>query len=296
MPDVFSPNRVQYGGPSSPRRTWKDADAFVLPIPFEQTTSYGKGTARGPAALLTASLQVELWDEELGTDVHTTNGVFTSAGLTFGRPKVAAALRQIQTAAARVVERDRFLVSLGGEHSITAPLVAAVALKTPGVTVLQIDAHADLRDQYLDEPNSHACAMRRTLEYAPVVQVGIRNISEDEAKAVPSLRTRIFYDWNMRTDPAWVDAVVDALGPNVYVTIDLDGLEPGLMPGVGTPEPGGLSWRELMTLLRRTFERRNVVACDVVELCPLKGIISPDFAAARLVYKLLTYKFATRRA
>ena len=291
MSDLFSPNRVQYGGPSSPRRGWKEADAFVLPIPFEQTTSYGKGTSKGPAALLTASLQVELWDEELGADVHTKNGVFTSIGLKFGRPKVAAALRQIRAAADRVVERDKFLISLGGEHSITAPLVAAVAAKNP-VTVLQIDAHADLRDQYLDEPNSHACAMRRTLDYAPVVQVGIRNISEDEAKAAPSLRTRIFYDWNMRNDPKWIDAVVDALGPDVYITIDLDGLEPGLMPGVGTPEPGGLSWRELTTLLRNTFERRNVVACDVVELCPLKGIISPDFTAARLVYKLLTYKFA----
>lgn len=292
MSDVFSPNRVQYGGPSNPRRGWKEAEAFVLPVPFEQTTSYGKGTAKGPAALLTASLQVELWDEELGADVHTKHGVFTSAGLMFGREKVAAALKKVQTAATRVVEQDKFLVSLGGEHSITAPLVAAVAAKT-SVTVLQIDAHADLRDQYLDEPNSHACAMRRTLEYAPTVQVGIRNISEDEARAVPGLRTRIFYDWNMRDDPAWMDAVVAALGPDVYVTIDLDGLEPGLMPGVGTPEPGGLTWRELTTLLRKVFERRRVVACDVVELCPLKGIISPDFTAARLVYKLLTYKFAS---
>jgi agmatinase len=133
--------------------------------------------------------------------------------------------------------------------------------------------------------------MRRTLEHAPIVQVGIRNLSEEEAKAVPGLRTSIFYDWNMRNDPQWIDKAVGALSDMVYITIDLDGLEPGLMPAVGTPEPGGLSWHELITLLRRTFETRRVIACDVVELCPIPGVAAPNFVAARLVYKLLTYKF-----
>ena len=157
--------------------------------------------------------------------------------------------------------------------------------------MLQIDAHADLRDDYLGERHSHACAMRRTMEHAPLVQVGIRNISEAEVRVLPSLKTTIFYDWNMRQDPAWIDRAVDALSDDVYITIDLDGIEPGLMPAVGTPEPGGLSWRELTTLLRRTFERRRVYACDVVELCPIAGMVSPNFVAARLVYKLLAYKF-----
>jgi agmatinase len=137
--------------------------------------------------------------------------------------------------------------------------------------------------------------MRRTLEHAPVVQVGIRNISVEEVDALPTLQTTIFYDWNMRDDPGWMDRVVAALSDLVYVTIDLDGLEPGLMPAVGTPEPGGLSWRELTALLRRTFERKQVVACDVVELCPIAGMAAPNFAAARLVYKLLTYRFGLRR-
>jgi agmatinase len=156
--------------------------------------------------------------------------------------------------------------------------------------VLQIDAHADLRDAYQAQRHSHACAMRRTLEFAPLVQVGIRNISEEEIAALPALETKIFYDWNMRDDPDWIARAVDALSDTVYVTIDLDGLDPGTMPAVGTPEPGGLSWRELTTLLRRTFERRTVVACDVVELCPIAGLAGPNFIAARLVYKLLTYK------
>jgi agmatinase len=152
-----------------------------------------------------------------------------------------------------------------------------------------------LRDAYLDERHSHACAMRRTLEFAPIVQVGIRNISAEEAVLAPSLDTTIFYDWNMRDDAEWITRAVDALSDTVYVTIDLDGLEPGLMPAVGTPEPGGLSWRELTTLLRRTFERRRVIACDVVELCPIPGLASPNFIAAKLVYKLLTYRATTGR-
>ncbi len=173
--------------------------------------------------------------------------------------------------------------------------MAAAATRHRGLSVLQIDAHADLRDSYQSQRHSHACAMRRTLEHAPVVQVGIRNISAEEVDALPGLRTTIFYDWNMREDPQWIDRAVEALSPTVYITIDLDGIEPGLMPAVGTPEPGGLSWRELTTLLRRTFERRSVVACDVVELCPIPGVASPNFAAARLVYKLLSYKFGLRR-
>jgi agmatinase len=134
--------------------------------------------------------------------------------------------------------------------------------------------------------------MRRTLDHARIVQVGIRNISAEEVDALPGLETTIFYDWNMRDDPGWIARAVDALSPVVYVTIDLDGLDPGMMPAVGTPEPGGLSWRELTSLLRRTFEQRTVVACDVVELCPIPGVVSPNFIAAKLVYKLLTYKFA----
>jgi len=191
----------------------------------------------------------------------------------------------------RLIDDGKFLITLGGEHSITSPIVGATAARHAGLSVLQIDAHADLRDSYLDERHSHACAMRRTLEHAPLVQVGIRNVSEEEARAIPGLKTSIFYDWNMRSDPNWIERAVGALSDTVYITIDLDGLEPGLMPAVGTPEPGGLSWRELITLLRRTFETRRVVACDVVELCPIPGVASPNFVAARLVYKLLTYKF-----
>jgi agmatinase len=284
-----------FGGPPGLSRP-EDAAATILPIPFEQTTSYGKGTRLGPAALLAASSQVELWDEEIGVDVHS-RGLCTLPHLVLPRMPMARAMAEIERAAADAMARAAWLVSLGGEHSITSALVAAAAARYPDLSVLQIDAHADLRDAWTNERHSHACAMRRTLDHGvTLVQVGIRNISEEEVKALDAerLKTRIFYDWNMRDDPQWIDRAIDALSPHVYLTIDLDGLEPGLMPSVGTPEPGGLAWRELTTILRRLFERREVVAADVVELAPRRGLVGPDFIAAKVVYKLLTYKLGRR--
>ena len=291
--DPFEYERLQphqFGGAVPTPRTFADSAAVILPIPFDRTTSYGQGTEHGPRELLLASAQVELWDEEIGIDVHA-RGMFTAPELDLSTLGLDEAMAEIGRVAGRFLDTGKFILTLGGEHSITSPIVGEVAARHKGVSVLQIDAHADLRDSYLEERHSHACAMRRTLDHAPLVQVGIRNISEDEVKALPGMRTTVFYDWNMRNDPQWIEKAVAALSDTVYVTIDLDGLEPGLMPAVGTPEPGGLSWRELLALLRRTFETRRVVACDVVELCPIPGFVSPNFVAARLVYKLLTYRF-----
>lgn len=283
-----------FGGVLPTQRSFQDTEAVILPVPFDRTTSYVSGTQHGPRELLLASAQVELWDEEIGVDVHS-RGILTLPEMDLTALTMSEAMKTIQQTAGHLLDAGKFLLALGGEHSITSPLVAAAAERHQGLGVLQVDAHADLRDSYLGERHSHACAMRRTIDYAPLVQVGIRNISEDEARALPTLRTTIFYDWNMREDPAWIDRAVEALPERVYITIDLDGLDPATMPAVGTPEPGGLSWRELTALLRRTFERRTVVACDVVELCPVPGLASPNFIAAKLVYKLLTYKFGLRR-
>ena len=296
-PDDLEP--CQFGGALPDAPGFEQSRAVILPLPLDRTTSYISGTRNGPRELLLASREVELWDEELGVDVHG-QGMYTLQEMDFSASgTMDEAMAQIQTAAADLLDAGKFLVALGGEHSITSPIVSAAAARHPGLTVLQIDAHADLRDAYQSEPHSHACAMRRTLAHARLVQVGIRNISAEEVEVLPSLDTTIFYDWNMRDDPAWIDRVLDALSETVYITIDLDGIDPGLMPAVGTPEPGGLSWRELTRLLRRTFEQKQVVACDVVELCPIPGMASPNFIAAKLVYKLLTYKFgalANRRS
>jgi agmatinase len=268
---------------------YEDAAAVILPAPLDRTTSYLPGTRHGPREILLASSQVELWDEELGVDVHE-RGIVTLPEVDLTSLTMDGAMAELHRVAGEILDAGKFLVTLGGEHSISSALVRAAAERHRGLSVLQVDAHADLRDSYQAERHSHACAMRRTIDYAPLVQVGIRNLSSEEAEAIPSLKTTIFYDWNMRGDPDWIGRAVDALGDAVYITIDLDGLDPATMPAVGTPEPGGLSWRELVTLLRRTFERKTVAACDVVELCPIPGMVSPNFIAARLVYKLLTYR------
>jgi agmatinase len=279
----------QFGGALPETPTYDDAAAVILPAPLDRTTSYVPGTRNGPRELLIASAQVELWDEEIGADVHG-RGIVTLPEMDLASGTIESALADLGRAAGWILDDKKFLITVGGEHSITSPLVAEAAKRHRSLSVLQIDAHADLRDSYQSQRHSHACAMRRTIDYAPLVQVAIRNISEEEVQALPSLKTTIFYDWTMRDDPNWVAKAVDALSDTVYITIDLDGLDPATMPAVGTPEPGGLSWRELTALLRRTFERKNVVAADVVELCPIPGIASPNFIAAKLVYKLLTYK------
>jgi agmatinase len=294
LPRYDAAQPLQFGGALPDAPTYDRAAAVVLPVPLDRTTSYVPGTRNGPRELLIASSQVELWDEEVGADVHDV-GVFTLPEMDVTAGSMDEAIALIGRVAGEILDAKKFLIALGGEHSITSPIVAAAAARHRGLCVLQIDAHADLRDAYQTQRHSHACAMRRTLEHAPVIQVAIRNISEEEVTALPNLKSTIFYDWNMRDDPGWIDRVVAALADAVYVTIDLDGIEPGLMPAVGTPEPGGLAWRELTTLLRRTFERKTVVACDVVELCPIPGMASPNFVAARLVYKLLTYRFGLRR-
>ena len=282
---------LSFGGALPVTTGFDDAKAVILPVPLDRTTSYVPGTRNGPREILTASAQVELWDEELQADSHV-HGVMTLPEMEFHQATQDECLAEVHRVGATVMAKEKFLLTLGGEHSITPPLVRAAVETFGELTVLQIDAHADLRDSYMDMPNSHACAMRRALEHAPVVHVGIRNISESEVEALPSLKSTIFYDWNMRDDPAWMDKVVAALGPKVYLTIDADGIDPSLMPAVGTPEPGGLTWPELTKLLRKVFQARDVVAADLVELCPIPGMASPNFVCAKLVYKMLGYKFA----
>lgn len=282
---------LAFGGALPETRDFDDSRVVVLPVPVDRTTSYVPGTRNGPREILQASSHMELWDDELGVDVHGV-GLFTLPEMELPFGELEPLMDEIRRVASEILSRDKFLVTLGGEHSITPPLVAAAAAKYPGLHLLQIDAHADLRDSYMGTKHNHACAIRRSLEYAAATQVGIRSLSTEEAKAVPSLNTRIFYDHSMRQDPDWIARVVDSLGDPVYITIDVDGLDPAIMPATGTPEPGGLSWYEMLALLRATIAQRNVVACDVVELSPLPGLMAPNFLCAKLVYKILTYRFA----
>jgi agmatinase len=281
----------EFGGTTPTTTDFAKARVVILPVPLDRTTSYVSGTRNGPHEILVASSHIELWDEETQTDVHSI-GIYTLPEMEFPFAGMDDVVCEIRRVASELVNRDKFPFILGGEHSITPAVVGAVAAKHPGLSVLQIDAHADLRDSFMGTPHNHACAMRRTLDFAPTTQVGIRSLSPEEAAVAPGLRTTIFYDYNMRADPRWIDRVVESLTDTVYITIDVDGLDPAIMPATGTPEPGGLSWYETLALLRAVIERRTVVGCDIVELSPLAGNVAPNFLCAKLIYKILSYRFA----
>ena len=283
--------QLPFGGSLPHVATFDASKVVILPVPVDRTTSYVGGTRNGPREILVASSHMELWDEEVGADVHGV-GMFTLPEMELPFGELPAVMDEIRRVAYEVIARDKFLITLGGEHSITPPLVAAAAQKFPNLSVLQIDAHADLRSTYMGTIHNHACAMRRVLDYASLTQVGIRSMSTEEAEAIPELNTNIFYDATMRRDPQWIDRVVDTLRDPVYITIDVDGMDPAIMPATGTPEPGGLSWYEMLALLKATLTRRRVVACDVVELSPLPGLVAPNFLCSKLIYKMITYQFS----
>jgi agmatinase len=281
-----------FGGLQPPSRTFAAAKAVVLPVPFERTTSYVAGTRNAPREILLASGQVELWDDEMATDAHM-DAVYTLPELDLPSGDIDASIAEIRRVVTALAPHGKFLIVLGGEHSVTVPVVEALASHTPDLSVLQIDAHADLRASYQGSRYSHASAMRRLVERFPCTQVAIRSVSREEAEAIPSLNTTVFFDRTMRKDPNWMDRVVDTLGPRVYLTIDCDGLDPAIMPAVGTPEPGGLSWPEVLTLVRSVISRRELIGCDVVELCPLPGLIAPTFLCAKLISKILAYRLTS---
>jgi agmatinase len=271
------------------------ARAWVLPIPYEATTCYGAGTRNGPDAILAASRYVEWFDREAGGEPALEHGIHTllPLGCVQGAPE--AMNRAIERAVAAVLAgspRPELLAILGGEHSISAGVVRGLSRseRAESLVAVQVDAHADLRDTYQGTPYSHACAARRMLEVCPVFQIGIRSLSAEEDR---------FRRASDRVRTVWADQVgagkthLEELakfveGRSVYLSIDLDGLDPSIMPAVGTPEPGGLSWEQVLDVVRTVCRHaRRLPAFDVVELAPLPGISSPDFLAARLVYKII---------
>ncbi|MEB3195789.1 MAG: agmatinase [Candidatus Sericytochromatia bacterium] len=293
----LSPQALNFGNLPPECSDPDHAKVCVVPFPYEATTSYRGGTKDGPAALLMASAQVELYDDELDWSPYEV-GIATTATLWPSRENYDAPMRQLEGVVDAALERGMFPIVLGGEHAITVGSVRAALKRWPDLAVLQIDAHADLRQAYEDTPHSHASAMARLVDLGvPLVQVGIRNISAEEMawwrEKQPST---IFWARDYcrgRQGPA---EVLAALGDRpVFLTIDLDGLDPAVIPGVGTPEPGGLGWWETLDLLRTLFRSKQVVGCDVVELAPIAGENVSEFAAAKLVYKLIGYKFEGSR-
>ena len=261
------------------------ARAVVLPVPYDFSTTYQSGTRHGPRAILDASRNMELWDEEVGAiykqGIHSLPEIEPTA-----RGPEAMAER-VEQAVGWILDQGRMPVILGGEHSLTAGAVRAAQRRFPQLSVLQLDAHADMRDRYLDSPFSHACVMRRVREICPAASVGIRSLSEEEAQHLERHPAPIWSVRQLRALDGKLEPVLDALTDEVYITFDVDALDPSIMPATGTPEPGGLDWYETIDLLKAVASRARIVGCDVVELAPIAGQVAADFLAARLTYRMI---------
>ncbi|GAB4137106.1 MAG: agmatinase [Cyanobacteria bacterium J069] len=271
------------------------ARVVILPIPYEATTTYRKGCEHGPAAILNASHQVEYYDEELEREVWPV-GVYTHAAIADTRNGPVSSeemLKVTEETTARLIADGKFVIGLGGEHSITTGLVKAYqAAATEPFTVVQIDAHGDLRYEYEGSIHNHACIMRRVVEMGiPTVQIGIRSICKEEADLIKEKNLTVFRAREIATQPDWAERALAAIPTrNVFFTIDLDGIDPTLMPGVGTPEPGGLNWYALLGYLRSVFEQHHVIGADIMELAPVSDSVVSEFTAAKLAYKLVGYQ------
>lgn len=280
--------------------SWDAAGVVVLPIPYESTVSYQGGTKAGPAAIIEASRYIELYDQELDAEPGPEVGVCTLPALHLTSAGPEAAVRELRGAYDAILEAagSRLVIGLGGEHSISsAPVLAHAARLGAGerLSVLQFDAHGDLRLEYEGSPYSHAAVMARCIDDVDLVQVGIRAITSDERQLIRDRGiTTVFAD-EMWRDDAWIDRAMAALGDTVFITFDVDYFDPSLMPATGTPEPGGPAWYPTLQLLRRVFTEKKVVGVDVVELAPIGGNAAPDFVAAKLVYKMVGYHWLARR-
>lgn len=263
------------------------AKVILIPVPFDGTSTWGKGADKGPKAFLEASENMELYDIETGTEVYR-QGIYL-ANAVEGHSSPDAMVNDVHKITKDYIKRNKFVTLFGGEHSISIGTIRAFNECFDDLTVLHIDAHADLRESYDGTKYNHACAVHEASQTTNLVQVGIRSMDAIEKTFMDEERT--FFAHEMVADEYWMDKVLEAMTDNVFITFDLDALDPSIMPSTGTPEPGGLLWYETLELLKQVFEEKNVVGFDIVELCPIPSAKSSDFLAAKLYYKMLSYKF-----
>lgn len=276
-------DRLQFLGDEASVYDVEEAGIIILPVPFDAGSTWLKGSNSGPLAILEASPNLEFFDIETGTEVYR-EGIHTVAAIRASQPEML--VESVYGAAAGHLEAGRFVVTVGGNHTVCLGSVKAHAEVYKDLTVLQLDAHADLREEYDGSRYNHACIMARIGEFCPFVQVGIRSMDVSEMDAMNVDRT--FFAHDIHDSMSWIPDAVDLLNEHVYITIDLDVFDPGIMPSTGTPEPGGLGWYQVLDLLREVAGQRKIVGFDVVELRPGANK-APDFLAAKLIYKLLSY-------
>ena len=290
----WSPAESFLGMPPDATPPLEQAPVVILPVPYETTTTDMSGPRLGPRALLHASRLVELYDHEANAEPYRV-GVHALPELRLPAGGPEAALGELGACVEALLALDKFVIMVGGEHSIAVPAILAHArrLGSRTLSVLQLDAHADLRAEHEGTPYSPACTMYRVHEHAHLVPVGIRALSREESELLHARHIQPIYGHDL-ADNTWIDRAVGALGPDVYVTIDLGYFDPAVMPATATPEPGGGTWHATIQLLERVFRERRVVGCDVVELAPIPGLVHPDVLAAKLVYKLIGFHAAAR--
>ena len=277
---------------------YKDSNIVIVSAPLEKTVSYGKGTSKGPEEILETSHYVEFYDEEQSRELCFEKGICTFEALNLQKLSVEKSLDKIYKEVSKHLDAGKFVVTLGGEHSLSTAPIKAHHERFPNLSILQIDAHSDLRDSYEGSKYSHASVMARVAEFNPnIVQVGIRAQCKEEVELRKRKNIKTFYAREIKLGMYgnnWQELVVNNLSENVYITFDVDGFDPSLMPATGTTEPGGLFWDETMNLLKIVGLEKNIVGFDVVELAPSKYMPSSNYVAAKLVYKILNYAFINR--
>jgi len=279
---------MNFGGIEPAFTEYQKAAFVVVPVPYDLTSTYQSGSRRGPGAILEASGNMELYDEELRKETYRS-GIHTLPPLEADARGPAEMVDSVRRTIARVAADGKIPVMLGGEHSISFGAVQAMKEVYPEITVLQLDAHADLRDAYQGTPYSHASVAKRIFGICPLSQAGIRSLSVEEAEFMAGSRLRSHTADFILDGGAWWEAICGDLHGDVYLTVDLDVLDPAVMPSTGTPEPGGLAWRDVLRLVREAAKRCRIRGFDVVELAPIPGMVAPDFLAAKLVYRIMGY-------
>ncbi len=280
VPANFGGLPPQYSGAA-------DSRTVIVPVPYDATSTWHKGADQGPAAILKASANMELYDIETDSQVYL-DGIFTDEPVTEDRSPEAMVEAVRHRVQGHLANR-KLTVVVGGEHSVSIGAVQAHVGRYPGLSVLQLDAHSDLRNEYEGSKFNHACVMARVRELCPIVQVGIRSMDISEKPALEE--DRVFFAEKIHDRLDWIDRAIAKLTEQVYITIDLDVFDPAIMPSTGTPEPGGLMWYDVLALVRAVCRRRTVVGFDVVEMCPVETNWAPEFLAAKLIYKILSYRF-----
>ncbi|MDE5430557.1 agmatinase [Elizabethkingia meningoseptica] len=282
-----------YAGIPEEKATPENSKVMLVTVPYDGTSTWGKGADKGPELFLDASENMELYDIETGTEPYL-NGVYMAGEIT-EKSSPEAMTEAVYQKTKELINNyeDKIFTLFGGEHSVSIGSIRAVGEKYENLTVLQLDAHTDLRPDFHGSTSNHACAVFEASQKHNLVQVGIRSMDVEEMQYVP--KGQCFWAHEIATNPNWIDDVVAKVSGNVYITIDLDAFDPSIAPSTGTPEPGGLAWYPTLELLKKVFEKCNVVAFDIVELMDSPMAKSTAFLAAKLYYKMLAYNFTAKK-